>query len=60
MRRFLAATAALTLVANLVIVSPALAWPSEVEGQPSAAEYAEGNRIHPRMGSTSGSTTVTA
>jgi hypothetical protein len=50
MRRFLAATAALTLLAIIVTVSPALAWPWEVEGQPSMAEYAEGQADPPPDG----------
>lgn len=48
MRHFLAATAALALLANTV--SAALAWPREVEGQPSMAEYAEGQSDPPADG----------
>ena len=40
MRSFLAASAAFTLLVNTVSLT--LAWPSEVEGQPSVADYAEG------------------
>ena len=50
MRRFLAATAALTLLVNIVMVSPALAWPWEVEGEPSMADYVEGQADPPQDG----------
>jgi hypothetical protein len=48
MHRFLAAAAAFILLA--ITVSPGLAWPGEVEGQPLMADYAEGQPNPPKDG----------
>jgi len=48
MRRLLVASAILTLF--VTTVSPALAWPSKMEGRPLMADYAEGQPDPPTAG----------